>query len=113
MLVAPGFFHADLLTPESTSFAESTVDDYRERTEQTVTAWRGMNGQQGGDPAKLATALIKLAGVGEPPLRWAAGTDAVGALEDKAHAYRELSSSLSHDDNARSTTPVVNSNVLQ
>ena len=39
-----------------------------------------------------------------PPLRWAAGADAVGVLEDKAHtllqqadAHRELSSALSHD----------------
>jgi len=107
MLVNPGFFRTDLLTPESTTFAESAIDDYRARTEQTVTAWRDVNGQQGGNPAKLATALITLAGIGEPPLRWAAGTDAIGALEDKAQAllkqadaYRELSSSLSHNDNA-------------
>ena len=55
MVVEPGFFRTDLLTPESTSYAESSIDDYAERTEQTVAAWNGMNGQQGGDPAKLAT----------------------------------------------------------
>jgi NAD(P)-dependent dehydrogenase (short-subunit alcohol dehydrogenase family) len=104
MLVEPGFFRTDLLTPESTSYAEPSIDDYAERTKQTVTAWNGMNGRQGGDPAKLATALIRLAGSDEPPLRWAAGADAVGALEDKARtllkqadANRELSSTLSHD----------------
>jgi hypothetical protein len=64
-----------------------------------------MNGQQGGDPAKLATALVQLVGSDEPPLRWAAGADAVAAFEDKAQtlikqadAYRDLSSSLAHDD---------------
>jgi hypothetical protein len=72
-----------------------------------------MNGQQGGDPAKLATALIQLTGQDEPPLRWAAGADAVGVgvgvgvgvVEQKAHTlldqvdpHRELSSSLGHDD---------------
>jgi NAD(P)-dependent dehydrogenase (short-subunit alcohol dehydrogenase family) len=105
MLVEPGFFRTDLLTPESTSYATPAIEDYRERTEQTVTAWQGMNGRQGGDPAKLATALIQLVGSGEPPLRWAAGADAVGVLEDKAQtllkqadAYRGLSSSLAHDD---------------
>jgi NAD(P)-dependent dehydrogenase (short-subunit alcohol dehydrogenase family) len=104
MVVEPGFFRTDLLTPESTSYAQPSIDDYIERTEQTVTAWNAMNGQQGGDPAKLATALIQLIGSGEPPLRWAAGADAVAALEDKgqtlikqANAYRELSSSLAHD----------------
>ena len=105
MLVEPGFFRTDLLTPESTSYARPSIDDYIERTKQTVTAWNAMNGQQGGDPAKLATALIQLVGSDAPPLRWAAGADAVAAFEDKAQtlikqadAYRELSSSLAHDD---------------
>jgi NAD(P)-dependent dehydrogenase (short-subunit alcohol dehydrogenase family) len=105
MLVEPGFFRTELLTPESTRYAESTIEDYAERTEQTVTAWKGMDGQQGGDPAKLADALIRLAELDEPPLRFAAGADAVGvfesrakALRDQAGAHRELSSNLAHDD---------------
>ena len=105
MLVEPGFFRTELLTPESTSYAEPSIEDYIERTKQTVTAWSGMNGQQGGDPAKLAEALIQLIDTGEPPLRWAAGADAVQTLEqkartllDQADAYRELSSSLAHRD---------------
>jgi hypothetical protein len=72
-----GFLGTDLLTPESTSYAELSIDDYRERTKQTIEAWNGMNGRQGGDPAKLAATLIQLAGFDEPPLRWAAGADAV------------------------------------
>ncbi len=105
MIVEPGFFRTELLTPESTSYAESTIEDYAERTQQTVTAWKGMNGLQGGDPAKLANALIQLAELDEPPLRFAAGADAVGVFETKAKelqaqagAHRELSSSLAHDD---------------
>jgi NAD(P)-dependent dehydrogenase (short-subunit alcohol dehydrogenase family) len=105
MLVEPGFFRTELLTPESTSYAQSTIEDYAEKTNQTVTAWSGMDGLQGGDPAKLAKALIQLVSQDEPPLRWAAGTDAVQELERKAQlllaqadAYRELSSSLAHDD---------------
>ena len=105
MLVVPGFFRTDLLTPESTSYAEPSIDDYTERTKQTVAAWSSMDGRQGGDPAKLAKALIQLVGSDEPPLRWAAGADAVGALEQKARtlleqadAHRELSSSLAHDE---------------
>jgi NAD(P)-dependent dehydrogenase (short-subunit alcohol dehydrogenase family) len=105
MLVEPGFFRTELLTPESTRYAAPTIDDYAEKTKRTVTAWSGMSGQQGGDPAKLAAALIQLASQDEPPLRWAAGADAVAELERKAQllqaqadAYRELSSSLAHDD---------------
>ena len=71
MLVEPGFFRTELLTPESTNYAEPSIDDYAERTEQTVAAWNGMNGQQGGDPAKLANALVQLASQDEPPLRFA------------------------------------------
>ncbi|MDQ5853688.1 MAG: SDR family oxidoreductase, partial [Chloroflexota bacterium] len=101
MLVEPGFFRTELLTPESTSYAKPTIDDYAEKTKQTITAWSGMNGKQGGDPAKLAKALIQLASQDEPPLRWAAVADAVEGLEQKArlllaqaNAYRELSTSL-------------------
>jgi NAD(P)-dependent dehydrogenase (short-subunit alcohol dehydrogenase family) len=105
MVVEPGFFRTDLLTPESTSYAESSIDDYAVRTKQTVEAWNGMNGQQGGDPAKLAAALIALATSERPPARWVAGADAVAGVEQKAEdllaqvdAHRELSSSLDHDN---------------
>ncbi|WP_202919281.1 hypothetical protein [Saccharothrix deserti] len=64
-----------------------------------------MNGRQGGDPAKLADALVEPAGRGEPPLRFAADADAVEAFERKAEAllaqadaHREPSGSLAHDD---------------
>ena len=105
MLVEPGFFRTELLTPESTNYAEPSIDDYAERTKQTVAVWNSMNGQQGGDPAKLAEALVRLAGQDEPPLRFAAGADAIATVEQKAKdllaqadAYRELSSNLAHDD---------------
>jgi NAD(P)-dependent dehydrogenase (short-subunit alcohol dehydrogenase family) len=105
MLVEPGFFRTELLTPESTTYAEPSIGDYAERTQQTIAAWNGMNGQQGGDPAKLAHALVQLAGQPEPPLRFVAGADAIAAVENKAKAllaqagaYRELSNSLAYDD---------------
>jgi len=105
MLVEPGFFRTELLSPESTRYAESSIADYAERTEQTVTAWKSMNGQQGGDPAKLADALVRLASQDEPPLRFPAGADAVTTFENRARllleqadANRELSSNLAHDN---------------
>ena len=105
MLVEPGFFRTELLTPESTQYAHSSIEDYAERTDTTVTAWKGMNGQQGGDPAKLAEALIKLADRDEQPPRFPAGADAVDTFERRAKALlaqadanRDLSSNLAHDD---------------
>jgi len=105
MLVEPGFFRTELLTADSTTFAPPSIDDYAQRTRETVTAWSGMSGKQGGDPAKLADAIVQLAGLDEPPVRFAAGADAVQTFEAKANAllaqadaYRQLSSSLAHDD---------------
>jgi NAD(P)-dependent dehydrogenase (short-subunit alcohol dehydrogenase family) len=105
MIVEPGFFRTELLEDTSTTWPEPSIDDYAERTRQTVVAWQSMKGKQAGDPAKLAGALIQLAGEEEPPLRWVAGADAVAAVEQKAKtllaqvdAHRELSSNLAHDD---------------
>jgi NAD(P)-dependent dehydrogenase (short-subunit alcohol dehydrogenase family) len=105
MLVEPGFFRTDLLEDTSTIWPEPTIDDYAERTRQTVGGWKGMSGNQGGDPAKLAEALVRLTDQDEPPARWAAGADAVEAVEHKAKtmiaqvdAHRNLSSSLAYDD---------------
>jgi NAD(P)-dependent dehydrogenase (short-subunit alcohol dehydrogenase family) len=104
-IVEPGFFRTELLEPASTTYAELSIDDYAERTAQTEEAWNGMNGQQPGDPAKLARALITVVDQDEPPLRWVAGADAVEAVEQKAKvllaqvdALRDLSTSLAHED---------------
>jgi NAD(P)-dependent dehydrogenase (short-subunit alcohol dehydrogenase family) len=105
MLVEPGFFRTELLTADSTTYAQSSIDDYAQRTKETITAWSGMDGKQGGDPARLADAIVQLAGLDEPPARFAAGVDAVQTFEAKARtllaqadAHRELSSALAHDD---------------
>jgi NAD(P)-dependent dehydrogenase (short-subunit alcohol dehydrogenase family) len=76
-----------------------------EKVSSAITAWKSMNGQQSGDPAKLANALIQLAAQDEPPLRFPGGADAVTTFENRAKllqaqadANRELSSNLDHDD---------------
>jgi NAD(P)-dependent dehydrogenase (short-subunit alcohol dehydrogenase family) len=103
-IVEPGFFRTDLLTKESTAYADVSIDDYAERTAQTRPAWESMSGKQGGDPAKLAKALVTVVDQEQPPLRWVAGVDAVETVERKANellaqvnAFRDLSSSLAVD----------------
>jgi NAD(P)-dependent dehydrogenase (short-subunit alcohol dehydrogenase family) len=105
MLVEPGFFRTELLTPQSTQYAEASIEDYAERTEATVKNWKSMDGKQGGDPAKLAAALVQLAALENPPIRFAAGADAVETFEQKAqtllaqaNAHRDLSTNLGHDE---------------
>jgi len=101
MLVEPGFLRTELLTKGSTTYASPTIDDYAERTREIVAAWQSMDGKQGGDPARLADALVTLVALEEPPARFAAGADAVQTFEAKAstllaqaHAHLDLSTSL-------------------
>ena len=101
IIVNPGFFRTELLTEESTNFATHSIDDYNERRVQQMQFWKGYNGQQTGDPSKLAKALIKISNQEKPPRRFIAGADAiataeqvVATLQQQINAYRELSSSL-------------------
>jgi NAD(P)-dependent dehydrogenase (short-subunit alcohol dehydrogenase family) len=105
MSVEPGFFRTELLVEgSSTIWPELQIDDYAERTEQTIAAWKSMNGQQGGDPAKLARALVTLSDSDELPLRFVAGADAMAGVEQnlatirgQINAHRDLSESLAYD----------------
>lgn len=105
MAVEPGFFRTELLVEgSSTIWPALDVEDYAERTEQTITAWKDANGQQGGDPAKLARALVTLSDSGDLPLRFLAGVDVMAGVEQnlatiqgQVDAHRELSASLAHD----------------
>ena len=104
-IVNPGFFRTELLTEESTNYAEHPIEDYNERRTQQMHFWKGANGRQSGDPAKLAQALIKIASEEQPPRRFIAGADAIGTaeqvvatLQQQLNAYRELSSSLAYEN---------------
>ena len=105
LTVNPGFFRTELLTEESTNYAEPSIADYDERREQQLAFWNAQNGKQSGDPAKLAQALIALAGQEELPRRFIAGADSIGTAEQKIEvlqrqidAYRDLSKSLAFDE---------------
>lgn len=105
MAVEPGFFRTELLVEgSSTIWPELVIEDYAQRTEDTIAAWSSMNGQQGGDPKKLAHALVMLSDSGELPLRFVAGADVMAGVEQnlatiqrQIDAHRELSASLAFD----------------
>jgi NAD(P)-dependent dehydrogenase (short-subunit alcohol dehydrogenase family) len=104
-VVNPGFFRTTLLTQESTNYAPASIEDYAERSAAQREFFEGMNGKQGGDPAKLAQALLTITEQEEPPFRFIAGADAIEAAEEKLaerqqqiDAYRDLSSSLAVDE---------------
>lgn len=104
-IVNPGFFRTELLTKESTNYAQPSIDDYAERNEAQHEFWEGQNGQQSGDPAKLAQALVTITDQQPPPRRFIAGADAIATaeqviatLQQETDAFRELSSSLALDE---------------
>jgi NAD(P)-dependent dehydrogenase (short-subunit alcohol dehydrogenase family) len=104
-LVNPGFFRTELLTEQSTAYAASSIEDYAQRTAAQQEFWKSQNGKQGGDPAKLARALITIMSEARPPRRFLAGADAVATAEQvvadlraQIDAYRGLSSSLAIDE---------------
>ena len=104
-IVNPGFFRTELLTEQSTNYAEPSIEDYDERRAQQMEFWKSANGQQSGDPAKLAQALITISSLEKPPRRFIAGADAietaeqvVAALQQQIDAFRDLSTSLAFDE---------------
>jgi NAD(P)-dependent dehydrogenase (short-subunit alcohol dehydrogenase family) len=104
-VVNPGFFRTELLTKESTNYAPASIEDYAERNAAMRELYESMDGKQPGDPAKLAQALLTIAGQEQPPFRFIAGADAITQAEAKLaerqqqiDAYRDLSTSLALDE---------------
>ena len=104
-IVNPGFFRTELLTKESATFATPSIADYAARHAERQQWFENMNGQQVGDSAKLARALVMIANLEQPPRRFIAGTDAIAVaeqkakdLQDQADALRDLSTSLAWDE---------------
>ena len=100
-VVNPGFFRTELLSEQSTNYAEPSIPDYAERGAALVAGWKGTHGKQAGDPAKLAQALLAIAAQEPPPRRFLAGADAIAVAEQKIadlradiESNRQLSSSL-------------------
>jgi hypothetical protein len=66
-IVEPGYFRTELLVEGASSiWPELSIDDYAERTTRNITVWKSLNGQQGGDPAKLGAALVSIAALETP-----------------------------------------------
>ena len=102
--VEPGFFRTEFFDPSSVRYGAQVIEDYAAHgsIEQTYGAYKG---RQLGDPAKLAAAVLELAGMAAPPRRFLAGSDAVAMAEAELEARRSemaamkaLSLSTDHTD---------------
>lgn len=79
-IVEPGFFRTDFLDRSSVRYGRRAIADYAAFSADTRSTYQAHNHRQAGDPAKLGAALVELASLSEPPLRYVAGSDAVDAI---------------------------------
>jgi hypothetical protein len=107
--VNPGFFRTELLTEQSTNYAQPSISDYGERRIKQLEFWKAQNGKQGGDPAKLARALVTIVEQERAPFRFIAGADSIATAEQKIAtlqqqiaSFRALSTSLDIDHTGHS-----------
>jgi len=103
-IVNPGWFRTGLASPESLIWPALTIDDYTERSAAQRDWWQAQDGQQAGDPEKLAHALLTIVDDDPPPRRFIAGADVmalaqrkIDELHEQIESHRELSTSLTFD----------------
>jgi NAD(P)-dependent dehydrogenase (short-subunit alcohol dehydrogenase family) len=104
-IVEPGFFRTDFLDQTSVQYGSRQIEDYAELSAQMKAFWDARNHAQAGDPAKLGRVLVDLAERAAPPLRFAAGSDAVAmiggkiaSLQAELDAWKDLSVTTDGDD---------------
>nr|WP_315190473.1 SDR family NAD(P)-dependent oxidoreductase [uncultured Albidiferax sp.] len=91
-IVQPGAFRTDFLDGQSMRTGSQPLAapsaDYAAQSAQVAEGFGARNHQQPGDPARLAAVLLQLAAHPQPPLRLAAGSDAVETIGAKIDALR-------------------------
>jgi len=99
-IVQPGLFRTNFFKAEAIRYATHSISDYDALLKEVLEKYDAVNGVQPGDPAKLAKLIVDLAHHADPPLRIAAGSDAVEVVEQKLNLlrseferWRDLSSS--------------------
>lgn len=85
--LAPGQFRTDW-AGRSMIRAERNIADYDEVMDPIRAARQAKSGNQPGDPAKAAQALLKLVAAENPPVRLYLGVDALKLVEDKIEAMK-------------------------
>ena len=88
-IVEPGFFRTDFLDGSSVRYGAGMIADYAELSRTLQANYGGHSHQQAGDPAKLGRAIVELSSVTKPPLRYAAGSDALAGIGGKLESVRE------------------------
>jgi NAD(P)-dependent dehydrogenase (short-subunit alcohol dehydrogenase family) len=81
-LIEPGAFRTDF-NGRSLATVEQSIDAYASVSGASLQWFKEMDGQQPGDPAKAAQAIIQAVENPHPPMRLALGTDAMSLIQEK------------------------------
>ncbi|MGF6108851.1 SDR family NAD(P)-dependent oxidoreductase [Pseudomonas frederiksbergensis] len=82
-LVEPGAFRTEFLDSRMLKLGTRALEDYDDLRTKTLAVFEARNHQQIGDPDRLGRAVVALAALPQPPLRFVAGADAVKVVDDK------------------------------
>ena len=103
--VEPGYFRTNFLASASLLRAEKTIEDYAETAGAMREIATKVSYHQPGDPAKLAAAIVRLAGSPKPPVHLPLGTDTLKHYREKIEAFdkeiaewHDVITSTDHDD---------------
>jgi NAD(P)-dependent dehydrogenase (short-subunit alcohol dehydrogenase family) len=90
-VVEPGYFRTGFLSGSSLVATAARIDDYAETVGAMRTFAAGADGQQPGDPRRLAAAMLQLVDSPKPPRRLPLGSDTVRRVGEK---HRETEAEL-------------------
>ena len=107
-VVEPGYFRTEFLSSGSLRVPEGQLDEYALVRQSEAVHQGQIRGNQPGDPAKAAAAMIRIAAEANPPLHLLLGEDAydmanvkIKSLQDDMAQWKDLTMSTSF-----STEPV-------
>lgn len=87
-LLEPGAFRTDFLDSRMLKLGTRALEDYAEFRARTLAVFEARNHRQIGDPYRLGLAVVQLAALAAPPLRFVAGSDALSVVEAKLDQVR-------------------------
>ncbi|MBO9616242.1 MAG: SDR family NAD(P)-dependent oxidoreductase [Dyadobacter sp.] len=83
MILEPGGYRTDFANENaSMQLPDLKVDGYEHLRDELAAHFKNMNGQQSGDPAKLAAGLLQVTNSENPPLRLLIGKGAIPAVDE-------------------------------
>lgn len=85
-VVYPGPVRTGFLSKETLAVAERNIADYTEAQASLDLHLNGLDGQQAGDPEKVASLIMQAASAGTPPVHLFAGKIANSLADEKMHA---------------------------